>query len=64
LLSPGHQQPQGFSKAKRTENMWCRTACYMLRIAQEDMQDMLEHYPQLLDTLERLNRERRNGGSK
>jgi hypothetical protein len=25
---------QGFMKAKRIASMWCKTPCYMLRIAQ------------------------------
>lgn len=49
---------QGFLKAKRSENMWCKTPCYMLRIAQEDIADLLEHYPQLLDSLRALHRDR------
>jgi hypothetical protein len=42
--------------------MWCKSACYMLRIAQEDMADLLEQYPQLLTTLQALNSDRRSGG--
>lgn len=52
---------QGFAKAKRTDNMWCQTPCSMLRIAQEDMQDLLEQYPQLLETLTSLHSDRRAG---
>jgi len=40
--------------------MWCKTPCYMLRIARADMHDLLQQYPQLLDTLKSLNLERRN----
>lgn len=51
---------QGFADAKRVTNMWCKSPCYMLRIARADMHDLLQQYPQLLDTLKSLNLERRN----
>lgn len=41
-------------------NMWCKTPCYMLRVAHADMHDLLQQYPQLLDTVKNLNLERRN----
>ncbi|KAF8058454.1 esf2 [Scenedesmus sp. PABB004] len=49
---------QGGVRAKRSENLWCKTACYMLRLAQEDMADLLESYPSLTDTLRALHRDR------
>jgi hypothetical protein len=36
----------------------------MLRIAQEDMADLLDQYPQLLDTLKTLNRNRHQDRTK
>ena len=51
---------QGFADAKRVTNMWCSTPCYMLRVAHADMHDLLQQYPQLLDTVKNLNLERRN----
>jgi hypothetical protein len=51
---------QGFDDAKRVTNMWCKSPCYMLRIARADMHDLLQQYPQLLDTVKNLNLERRN----
>lgn len=55
---PSPSPLQGFTKAKRTENVLCETACEMLRIAAEDMQDLLDQYPRLLETLRKLNRAR------
>ncbi|KIZ07885.1 Potassium channel AKT1 [Monoraphidium neglectum] len=49
---------EGFTRAKRADNVWCATPCTMLRIAQEDMADLLDHYPELLETLRKLNRAR------
>ncbi|KAF6262699.1 hypothetical protein COO60DRAFT_586187 [Scenedesmus sp. NREL 46B-D3] len=51
---------EGFMKAKRIVSMWCKTPCYMLRIAQEDMADLLEHYPQMLDNLRALHKDWRS----
>ncbi|WIA17586.1 hypothetical protein OEZ85_014411 [Tetradesmus obliquus] len=51
---------EGFMKAKRIASMWCKTPCYMLRIAQEDMADLLEHYPQMLDNLRALHKTTRS----
>jgi CRP-like cAMP-binding protein len=51
---------QGFADAKRVTNMWCKTPCYMLRISRADMHDLLQQYPQLLETIKTLNLERRN----
>ncbi|GBG00035.1 voltage-gated ion channel [Raphidocelis subcapitata] len=49
---------EGFPRAKRADNVWCATPCTLLRIAQEDMTDMLERYPELLHTLKKLNKAR------
>jgi hypothetical protein len=51
---------QGFAKAKRVDNVWCKSACSLLRIAQEDMADLLETYPSLLEQLRALHRDRRS----
>ena len=47
-------------KAKRIDNMWCKSACSLLRVAQEDMVDLLEAYPSLHDRLRALHCDRRS----
>ncbi|KXZ52320.1 hypothetical protein GPECTOR_10g952 [Gonium pectorale] len=41
-------------KVKRRENVFCKTPCDMLRIPEEDIKDLCEHYPELLRGLRRL----------
>ncbi len=59
LTAPQHaQHAQGFTKAKRTRNLWCKTPCEMFKIAAEDMLDLVDQYPKLLDMLNKVNRMR------
>ncbi|GIL77636.1 hypothetical protein Vretimale_6799 [Volvox reticuliferus] len=41
-------------KVKRRENVFCKTPCDMLRIPEEDIKDLCEHYPELLRGLRKL----------
>ncbi|GFR43465.1 hypothetical protein Agub_g4548 [Astrephomene gubernaculifera] len=43
-------------KVKRRENVFCKTPCDMLRITEEDIKDLCEHYPELLRGLRKLDR--------
>ncbi|GLC41041.1 hypothetical protein PLESTB_000949600 [Pleodorina starrii] len=41
-------------KVKRCENVFCKSPCDMLRIPEEDIKDLCEHYPELLRGLRKL----------
>ncbi|EFJ52746.1 hypothetical protein VOLCADRAFT_86033 [Volvox carteri f. nagariensis] len=45
---------QESGKVKRRENVFCKTPCDMLRIPEEDIKDLCEHYPELLRGLRKL----------
>ena len=38
---------QGDTKARRVENMYCKSECDMLQLTADDLTQMCEHYPQV-----------------
>ncbi|KAG2501915.1 hypothetical protein HYH03_000413 [Edaphochlamys debaryana] len=41
-------------KVKRRDNVFCKTPCDMLRIPEDDIRDLIDHYPELMRGLRKL----------
>jgi CRP-like cAMP-binding protein len=52
------RQLEGFGRGKRTENVWCGTACELLRVSADDITDLLQQYPALHSSLRQTSRSR------